>query len=202
MAPVAADAQADERALMIQQCNRTIAEAAMKQVIRHLGEDVDREGLKDTPARVIRALEEMTGGYQQDPASILATTFAERSDEIVILRDIEFYSTCEHHMLPFYGVAHVGYLPGARVVGLSKLARLVDCFARRLQIQERLTNEIADAMQTHLEARGVGVILTAHHMCMGARGVRRPSARMITSAMRGVFLDNPPARAEFMRLVG
>ena len=162
------------------------AEAAVTTILRFVGEDPGRDGLLDTPARVIRAWREMTAGYREDPAEILGTTFEETCDEMVVLSGISFYSTCEHHLLPFYGHASVGYLPG-KVVGISKLARVVECFARRLQIQERLTREIADAIETHLEARGVAVVIRAHHLCMGCRGVRQPESDMITSAMRGVL---------------
>lgn len=178
---------------------REEAEEAVRMLLRYVGEDVSRDGLRDTPKRVARAWRELTGGYDEDPASILGTTFAEECDELVVLRGISFYSTCEHHMLPFYGEATVGYLPG-RVVGISKLARLVSCFARRLQIQERLTMQIADAIEQHLEARGVGVILEAHHLCMGCRGVRQPETAMLTSAMRGVLRKDAIARSEFLRL--
>jgi GTP cyclohydrolase I len=178
---------------------REEAEEAVRTLLRYVGEDVSRDGLRDTPKRVARAWRELTGGYDEDPASILGTTFAEECDELVVLRGISFYSTCEHHMLPFYGEATVGYLPG-RVVGISKLARLVSCFARRLQIQERLTMQIADAIEQHLEARGVGVILEAHHLCMGCRGVRQPETAMLTSAMRGVLRKDAIARSEFLRL--
>src|SRR5881398_368459 len=141
----------------------------------------------------------MTAGYTEDPAEILSRTFDESSDELVILRGISFYSTCEHHLLPFYGTATVGYLPG-KVVGISKLARLVECFARRLQIQERMTRQIAKAVETHLDARGVGVILRAHHLCMGCRGVRQETTEMVTSAMLGTLRNDAMARAEFLRL--
>ena len=143
----------------------------------------------------------MTSGYGDDPAEILARTFEESSDEMVVLRGISFHSTCEHHMLPFYGEASVGYLPG-KVVGISKLARLVDCFARRLQIQERLTRQIAESVEEHLEARGVGVIIRAHHLCMGCRGVRQQTTEMVTSAMLGTLRNDAMARAEFLRLDG
>lgn len=178
------------------------AEHAVRVLLGHIGEDVERDGLRDTPKRVAKAWREMTSGYREDPSEILSTCFQQTYDEIVALRDIEFYSTCEHHMLPFFGVAHVGYIPG-KVVGISKLARLVNCFARRLQIQERLTNEVASAIDAHLEPRGVGVIIEAHHMCMGCRGVQKAAARMVTSSMRGVFLDrDSAARSEFLRIIG
>lgn len=176
------------------------ARAAVAMLLRWLGENPEREGLVDTPGRVARALRELTAGYGQDPAEILATTFDERSDELVILRGVRFTSLCEHHLLPFAGTVDVGYLPSSRVVGLSKLARLVDCYARRLQVQERMTQDIARAVAVHLDAGGVGVIVRAHHQCMGCRGVRQPDAEMVTSSMLGVLRDRPAARAEFLSL--
>src|SRR5512141_1741731 len=143
----------------------------------------------------------MTAGYAEEPAEILSRTFEESSDELIVLRGIEFHSTCEHHMLPFYGTASVGYLPG-KVVGISKLARLVNCFARRLQIQERLTRQVADAIETHLEARGVAVVIRAHHLCMGCRGVKQPDSALVTSAMRGIFRSDAVSRSEFLKLIG
>ena len=177
------------------------AEQSVASILRFIGEDPERDGLIDTPARVIRAWREMTAGYSELPAEILGTTFDEACDEMVVLSGISFYSTCEHHMLPFYGRASVGYLPG-KVVGISKLARLVNCFARRLQIQERLTRQIADAIETHLEARGVAVVIRAHHLCMGCRGVKQPDSDLITSAMRGIFRSDAVSRSEFLKLIG
>ncbi|MCI0393289.1 MAG: GTP cyclohydrolase I FolE [Acidobacteria bacterium] len=165
-----------------------------------IGEDPQRDGLRDTPARVARSLKEMTRGYAEDPRAILSATFDLECDEIVTLRGVRFASLCEHHLLPFTGIASVGYLPDKRVVGISKLARLVQCFARRLQIQERLTQQVAEAIQSHLEPRGVGVIIRAHHHCMGCRGIHQPDAEMVTSAMYGMFRDSVAARAEFMHL--
>jgi len=170
-------------------------------ILDYIGEDANREGLRDTPARVVKAWKEMTVGYSQDPADILARDFDGGGyDEVICVPNVELYSTCEHHMIPFYGVAHVAYLPRKRVVGLSKLARLVDCFARRLQIQEQLTMQIADAITTHLNPRGVAVVVEAKHMCMCARGVGKQKSSMVTSAMRGVFRQ-PAARAEFFKLI-
>lgn len=177
----------------------TAAETAVTRILRFIGEDPTRDGLADTPRRVVRAWREMTAGYGEDPAAILSRTFEETSDELVILRGVSFYSTCEHHMLPFYGSVSVGYLPG-KVVGISKLARLVHCFARRLQIQERMTRQIADAIAEHLQARGVGVIVAAHHLCMGCRGVRQASTEMVTSSMLGTLRNDPVSRSEFLRL--
>lgn len=171
--------------------------------MKHIGEDPDREGVIDTPARVVKSWNEIFAGYKQDPAKILERRFdAAGYDEMVILRGITFYSTCEHHMLPFHGVAHVGYLPGKSVVGLSKLARLVNCFSRRMQIQEKMTREIADTLERELGAAGVGVVIEATHLCMVARGVRQGSdARMVTSALLGRFRE-PEMRAEFLNLIG
>jgi len=175
------------------------AEKAVATLLRYIGEQPERDGLRDTPARVVKAWREMTAGYAEDPAEILSRTFDESSDELVILRGISFYSTCEHHLLPFYGQAVVGYLPG-KVVGISKLARLVECFAKRLQVQERMTRQIAEAVETHLEARGVGVVLRAHHLCMGCRGVRQEETEMVTSSMLGTLRTDATSRAEFLRL--
>ncbi len=177
----------------------TEAERGVVALLTLIGEDPRRDGLLDTPKRVVKAWREMTSGYQEDPAEILSRTFEEASDELVILRGVTFHSLCEHHLLPFHGSASVGYLPG-KVVGISKLARLVHCFARRLQIQERLTRQIASAVEEQLEARGVGVLVRAHHACMGCRGVRLPDAELVTSAMLGTLRSDAGARAEFLRL--
>lgn len=155
------------------------------------------EGLRDTPKRVTKAFREMLSGYGADPATILKTTFKENYDEMVVLRDIQFVSLCEHHMLPFTGTAMVGYIPNDGVVGISKLARLVECFAKRLQVQERMTKQIAEALTEHLEPLGCGVVMTAHHSCMSCRGVKQLNTEMITSAMRGVFIE-PQTRYEFL----
>ena len=179
--------------------SETAAEKAVTTLLRFIGEDPQRDGLADTPARVVKAWREMTAGYEEDPAEILSRTFDETSDEMIILRGISFYSTCEHHLLPFYGEAQVGYLPG-RVVGISKLARLVNCFARRLQIQERMTRQIAEAIEQHLDAKGVGVVLRAHHLCMGCRGVKQEQTEMVTSSMLGKLRNDASTRAEFLRL--
>lgn len=172
-------------------------EDAVVTLLRWIGEDPSRDGLRDTPARVAKAWREMTSGYDDDPAEILARTFDESSDELIVLRNIAFHSTCEHHLLPFHGTATVGYLPG-KVVGISKLARLVECFARRLQIQERMTRQVAEAIEEHLGARGVGVIVRAHHLCMGCRGVRQPDTEMVTSAMLGTLRSDAKSRSEFL----
>lgn len=172
-------------------------EDSVVRLLQFLGEDPKREGLLETPKRVVKALQEMTQGYQQDPAKILGTTFGgDGYDEMVVCRNIPFHSMCEHHMLGFTGVAHVAYIPKSRVVGLSKMPRLVDCFAKRLQIQERLTRQIADAMQTHLKPKGVGVIVSASHSCMCCRGVGKHGSDMVTSALLGNF-RLAPVRQEF-----
>ena len=174
---------------------------AIRDLLIAVGEDPDREGLRDTPKRVARMYEEIFAGLQADPAVHLKRVFSERYDEIVLLRDIDFYSLCEHHLLPFHGKAHVAYLPDGKVVGLSKLARTVEAFARRPQVQERMTCQIADALMEHLAPKGVGVIVEASHMCMKMRGVQKPDGTMVTSALRGVFKDNAASRAEVLGLI-
>ncbi|QWC86897.1 GTP cyclohydrolase I FolE [Nocardioidaceae bacterium] len=178
------------------------AEAAVRELLLAVGEDPDREGLQETPARVARAYAELLAGMRQDPAEVLATTFDVGHDEMVLVRDIELWSLCEHHLVPFSGVAHVGYIPGegGRVTGLSKLARLVDLYARRPQVQERLTTQVVDALMEILEARGAIVVIEAEHLCMAMRGVRKPGARTITSAVRGCMKD-AATRAEAMSLI-
>jgi len=178
------------------------AERAVREILLAIGEDPEREGLKDTPARVARSYAEIFAGMRQDPEDVLTTTFEIGHDELILVRDIEVYSTCEHHLVPFHGVAHVGYIPGrdGRVTGLSKLARLVDVYARRPQVQERLTSQIADALSEHLKPLGVLVVIECEHLCMSMRGVRRPGSRTITSAVRGQLRD-PATRAEAMGLV-
>lgn len=177
-------------------------EAAVREILAGIGEDPDRDGLRDTPARVARAYAEMFAGIGADPAALLATTFDVAHDELVLVTDIEVWSCCEHHLVPFTGRAHVGYIPGrsGRVTGLSKLARLVDLFAKRPQVQERLTTQIADALVEHLEPRGVIVVLDCEHLCMTMRGVRKPGSRTVTSAVRGQLRD-PATRAEAMALI-
>ena len=175
---------------------------AVREILLAVGEDPDRDGLKDTPRRVAKAYAELFGGLTEDPARHLSRVFEQECDEIIALRDIEFHSICEHHLLPFMGKAHVAYLPrGGKVVGLSKLARTVEVFARRPQVQERLTNQIADALMEHLDAEGVAVILEAQHMCMKMRGVSQPSSVMVTSALRGIFKESAASRHEVMRLL-
>lgn len=179
------------------------AEAAVRTLIRWAGDDPDREGLIETPARVTRAYKELFSGYEADPREYLARTFEEVGgyDELVVLKDIRVVSFCEHHMLPFLGKAHVAYLPRDRVVGISKLARVVQGFARRLQIQEKLTAEIADAIQDILKPKGVGVVLVSEHSCMTMRGVNTPGSRLTTSHLLGEVRDDPRTRQEFFELV-
>jgi len=178
------------------------AEAAVRELLLALGEDPEREGLRETPRRVTAAFAETFGGREVDLAALLTVGFEEGHDEMVILRDIPFFSTCEHHLMPFHGVAHVGYVPNGRVVGLSKLARLVDAVARRPQLQERLTAQIVDILMQTLQPQGAGVAVESEHMCMQMRGIKKPGARMLTSAMRGSFRDQEETRAEFLSLVG
>jgi len=178
------------------------AERAVREILLAIGEDPDREGLKETPGRVARSYAEIFAGMTQRPEDVLTTTFELGHDELILVRNIEVYSTCEHHLVPFHGVAHVGYIPGhdGRVTGLSKLARLVDVYSRRPQVQERLTTQIADALLEHLKPLGVLVVIECEHLCMSMRGVRRPGSRTITSAVRGQLRD-PATRAEAMALV-
>ena len=178
------------------------AEAAVRQLLVAIGENPDRDGLRDTPARVARAYAEMFGGLRQTAEEVLTTTFDAGHDEMVIVKDIELYSTCEHHLVPFHGVAHIGYIPNSngRITGLSKLARLVDVFAKRPQVQERLTTQVADSLVRILEPRGAIVVMECEHLCMSMRGVRKPGSRTITSAVRGSLRD-PASRAEAMSLI-
>lgn len=174
---------------------------AVRRLLQFIGEDPDRGGLKGTPDRVCRAFVEMTDGYKVDPAVVLERRFPCPHEDLVIVRDIHFTSLCEHHLMPFSGKASIGYIPEKEVVGLSKLPKLVDCFAHRLQLQEQLTHQIADAIETHLRPRGLGVVIEATHGCMSCRGVRRHESSTITSAVRGVMMTKPEARAEFMQLL-
>jgi len=174
----------------------------VESLLSELGEDASRHGLKATPVRVARALRELTDGYGADPAEVIGdAVFDQDYDEMVVLKDIPFYSLCEHHMLPFFGHVHVGYLPKGRVVGLSKIPRLVAIFSHRLQIQEQLTRQIAEALNDNLAPRGVGVVVEARHLCMEMRGVETPGGRMMTSCMLGTFRRDPRTRAEFLDLV-
>lgn len=177
-------------------------EALVESLLKSLGEDPTRPGLVRTPKRVSASLEYLTEGYRQDPIATLSqAVFDEDCNEMVIVKDIDFFSMCEHHMLPFFGRAHVAYVPDGRIVGLSKLARITEIFARRLQVQERLTNQIAEALQEALSPRGVGVVMEAQHLCMLMRGVQKQNSYTITSAMLGDFQADPKTRAEFMDLI-
>ncbi|MHA7277044.1 GTP cyclohydrolase I FolE [Arthrobacter sp. Hz1] len=175
---------------------------AVREILAAIGEDPDRDGLVETPKRVAKAYAEFFAGLHQDPAEILSTTFEIDHEELVLVKDIPFYSTCEHHLVPFHGSAHIGYIPSAegRVTGLSKLARLVEVFARRPQVQERLTTQIVEALMTHLQPKGAIVVIECEHMCMSMRGVRKPGAKTVTSAVRGQVRD-PATRAEAMSLI-
>jgi GTP cyclohydrolase IA len=179
------------------------AAAAIRELLIAVGEDPDRPGLADTPARVARAYGETFAGLWQDPGAILSTTFDENHDELVLVRDIPMYSQCEHHLVPFHGMAHVGYIPNeqGRVTGLSKLARLVDLYAKRPQVQERLTSQIADALVGRLEPRGAIVVIEAEHLCMAMRGIRKPGSTTTTSAVRGLFKTSASSRSEVLALM-
>jgi GTP cyclohydrolase I len=176
-------------------------ERAVREILIAIGENPDREGLLKTPNRVARAYAEFIAGLQEDPRRHLKTVFSENYDEVVLLRDIEFHSICEHHLLPFTGVAHVAYLPLGKVVGLSKLARLVEGYARRPQVQERLTVQIADALMEELNPAGAACVIEASHTCMTLRGVKKHGSTMVTSALRGIFKENPASRAEMLALI-
>jgi GTP cyclohydrolase IA len=179
------------------------AAAAVRQLLIAVGEDPDREGLRATPQRVARAYAEMFAGLAIDPDEVLATTFDENHDELVLVKDIPLYSICEHHLVPWHGTAAVGYIPGVdgRITGLSKLARLVDAYAKRPQVQERLTAQVADSLVRRLQPRGVIVVIEAEHLCMAMRGVRKPGSRTVTSAVRGMLQSDPRTRAEAMSLI-
>jgi GTP cyclohydrolase I len=174
---------------------------AVRSIIQAVGEDPNREGLRETPRRVADMYAEIFWGLTQDPADVLRIGFEEGHQELVLVKDIPFYSMCEHHFLPFHGVAHVGYIPNGRVVGLSKLARALEILARRPQVQERMTSQLADVIMSTLEPQGVAVVIKADHLCMQMRGVRKPGSQTVTSAMRGVFQRSAPTRAEFMALI-
>jgi GTP cyclohydrolase IA len=178
-------------------------ERAVHEILLAIGDDPERDGLRDTPARVARAYAEQFAGMGQKPEDVLTTVFDAGHDEMVLVRDIELYSTCEHHLTPFFGFAHVGYIPNEKgqITGLSKLARLVDVYARRPQVQERMTSQIADALMSVLEPSGVIVVIEAEHLCMSMRGVRKPGAKTVTSAVRGTFRDSDRTRAEAMSLL-
>ena len=182
---------------------RAEAEAAVRTLIEWAGDDPDREGLKGTPERVVRAYEEFFAGYAEDPVALLATTLEKTAayDQMIVLRDIRLESHCEHHIVPILGKAHIGYLPAGRVVGIPKLARLVEVFAKRMQIQEALTSQIADALQEALKPHGVGVVIEAAHQCMTTRGIHKPGVSMVTSRMLGSFRDDPATRREFLAMI-
>jgi len=174
---------------------------AVREMLRALGEDPQREGLLDTPDRVARMYAEIFAGLREDPLEPLHTGFEEGFDEMVVARDIPFHSMCEHHLLPFHGVAHIGYIPGKRIVGISKLARVTEILSRRPQLQERLTTQIAEAIVTALEPKGVGVVIEAEHLCMSMRGIRKPGTQIVTSVNRGIFRSDPRTRTEFLGFV-
>ncbi len=182
--------------------NREKIEKAVKQILEGIGENVNRKGLKETPRRVAKMLEEILSGYKQDPKKILGKVFYEEFNELVLVKDIPFYSLCEHHILPFFGKAHIAYIPdGKKVVGISKFARLVDVFTKRLQLQERMTNQIADTIMETLTPQGAMVVIEAEHLCMIMRGVKKPGSKIVTSAMRGIFLKDLRTRAEALNLI-
>jgi GTP cyclohydrolase I len=176
-------------------------ERAIRNLLEAVGEDPTREGLLKTPHRVAEMLTEILGGLHEDPAEMLDVTFNEQHEEMIVLRDIPFYSLCEHHLLPFSGIAHVAYIPRGRIVGISKLARVVDSLARRLQVQERLTSQIADLIDEHLKPRGVAVVVKAEHLCMTMRGIKKPGSVVVTSATRGAFRNRQATRMEFLALL-
>ena len=174
---------------------------AVREIIAAVGEDADRDGLIETPRRIADMYEEIFAGLRTDPYQFLDVTFDEAYSEMVVLKDIPFYSLCEHHFAPFHGVAHVAYIPSGRVVGLSKLARVVEAYARRPQVQERLTAQIADTIMEGLQPKGAAVVIQAEHTCLTMRGIKKPGAKMVTSAVRGLFKDHPPTRAEFQAIL-
>ncbi len=198
------DVTNDERSASTAIPSKEEAEAAVRTLIRWAGDDPSREGLLGTPDRVVRAYNDFFGGYREDPVEILSRTFEETDgyDELVLLKDIRIESHCEHHIVPIIGVAHIGYLPRNRVVGISKLARIVDIFAHRLQIQEKLTSQVANAIQEVLQPRGVGVVIEAAHQCMTTRGIRKPGVKMVTSRLIGDIRDVPETKREFMAMIG
>ena len=176
-------------------------EHAVRELLLAIGEDPEREGLRDTPERVARMYEEVSGGIDQNAKDVLSVQFDESHQEMVLMRDMPFYSLCEHHLLPFFGTAHVAYIPHGKIVGISKLARAVDIFAKRPQVQERLTSQIADAIMETVEPSGVAVVMRAEHLCMSMRGVRKPGTSIVTSALRGVFVSDQATRAEALSLL-
>jgi GTP cyclohydrolase IA len=197
------DSRPDHSAFEMPQFDQDRAEAAIRELLIAAGENPDREGLRDTPSRVARAYRELFAGLYTDPDEVLDKTFDEAHEELVLVRDIPMYSQCEHHLLPFHGFAHIGYIPNeqGRVTGLSKLARLVDLYAKRPQVQERLTSQVADALARRLEPRGVIVVIEAEHLCMGMRGVRKAGSTTTTSAVRGIFRTSATSRSEALALI-
>jgi GTP cyclohydrolase I len=195
--------QIDPATLTLPEFDQDRAEAAVRELLIAIGENPERQGLLDTPARVARAYKEMFAGLYVEPDDVLNTTFDEQHDELIVVKDIPMYSTCEHHLVAFHGVAHVGYIPGVdgRVTGLSKLARVVDLYAKRPQVQERLTGQVADAMMRKLDPRGVIVVVEAEHLCMAMRGIRKPGATTTTSAVRGQFKTDSTLRSEALDLI-
>jgi GTP cyclohydrolase I len=181
--------------------NREKIAAGVRMILEAISEDPDREGLRDTPTRVAKMYADLFQGLYEDPRDHLTVLFDEQHDEMVVVKDVPFYSMCEHHLLPFHGQAHVAYLPQGKVIGLSKIVRVVEAFARRPQVQERLTSQIADLLVEHLSAHGVAVVVEAYHTCMTMRGVKKPGANVVTSAMRGIFKSSQATRNEFMSLV-
>ncbi|BBI35760.1 GTP cyclohydrolase I FolE [Cohnella abietis] len=181
--------------------NREQVEHHIREILKLIGEDVEREGLIETPARVTRMYEEIFAGYAVDPRDVLGVTFDEKHEELVIVKDIVYYSQCEHHMAPFFGKAHIGYIPSGKIAGLSKLARLVEAVSRRLQVQERITSQIADILDEVLVPHGVMVVVEGEHLCMCSRGVKKPGSKTITSAVRGQFRQSAALRAEFLELL-
>jgi GTP cyclohydrolase I len=178
----------------------SLKENIIKDLLTQIGEDSNREGLLDTPKRVVKSWETLFGGYKQNPKDVLTTSFTITYDEMIICKNIEFYSNCEHHILPFYGKCHIAYIPQDKIIGLSKMPRLVEVFARRLQVQERLTEQIADAMMTYVKTKGVGLSIEANHMCMVSRGVQKQNSSMVTTALRGNFSD-PHVKLEFQNSI-
>jgi GTP cyclohydrolase I len=181
--------------------NRERIEHHIREILKLVGENVEREGLLETPARVTRMYEEIFAGYEVDPREVLGVTFDEQHEELVIVKDIVYYSQCEHHMAPFFGKAHIGYIPSGKIAGLSKLARLVEAVTRRLQVQERITSQIADILAEELQPNGVMVVVEGEHLCMCARGVKKPGSKTVTSAVRGEFRSNAALRSEFLTLL-
>lgn len=182
--------------------NSSEIEKHIEAILKAIGEDPSREGLIETPKRVARSYEKLFSGYYKDPADVVTVFENESYDEMVIARDIEFYSFCEHHMIPFFGRAHVGYIPNDKIIGVSKIPRILEIFARRLQNQERLTSQVADSLMELLKPKGVGVVIEAQHLCMMARGVEKQNSMMVTSTVRGLFKKNLNTRSEFLRLIG